>query len=246
MSFSTFSYGATEVTDILSKVMIPDSFLSTPTEEIRTRDYEKELRKRTAFELHCATLAQYHKVQRIPRGLRVSLRPTLFSENTDYCSKFESILNKCSMDIIVLTIEFLQKEIEELGPKIRSIEDQLTNCLPSAEWDKIHKKTQETILDFKKTLQERKRQKFVRDQEDYSRDRVYRWRSFDNFSRRPAGSSGPSRFSASSGSDSDSFFSRPPHFLEQRQSTRGRPGGGRGKAYTPHRVQTRSQVTQNL
>ncbi|KAM4034656.1 LOW QUALITY PROTEIN: uncharacterized protein ACNLHF_021323 [Anomaloglossus baeobatrachus] len=103
----------------------------------------------------------------------------------EYCSKFESIVNKCSMDIIILTIEFLQKEIEDLGHNISSIEQQLQNTIPTAEWERIHSKTKATIAEFSKTLQERKRSKFLRDQEDYAKNRVYRWQFVEDIPRRP-------------------------------------------------------------
>ncbi|KAM4048698.1 uncharacterized protein ACNLHF_008074 [Anomaloglossus baeobatrachus] len=221
MSFTTFSYNTDEVNSILSKVTIPNTFLSVPSEEVRSRDYEKELRRHTALELHCATLAEYHRVQRIPRGLRVSLKPTLFADKPDYCTKFESIINKCSMDIIILTIEFLQKEIEDLGQNISSIEQQLQNTVPSTEWDRIHSKTKENIAEFRRTLQERKRSKFIRDQEDYSKNRVYRWQFTEDNPRRPAFYN---RYSSSSGSDTEQYTSRQSRFLVQRTNQRGKRG----------------------
>ncbi|CAJ0953951.1 unnamed protein product [Ranitomeya imitator] len=125
MSFSTLSYNQEEASTIISQITTPGTFLHTPSEELRTRDFEKDLKRFTALDLHSITLAEYHRVQRIPRGLRVPLRPTLFQDNTEYCGKFESILNKCSMDLIILTIDFLQKEITELKKKISSTEQQL-------------------------------------------------------------------------------------------------------------------------
>ncbi|KAM4024097.1 uncharacterized protein ACNLHF_000039 isoform 1-T17 [Anomaloglossus baeobatrachus] len=241
MSFNTFSYNTDEVSSILSKVSIPNTFLSVPTEEVRSRDYEKELRRHTALELHLATLAEYHRVQRIPRGLRVSLKPTLFSDKPNFCTKFESIINKCSMDLIILTIEFLQAEIEDLGKNITCIEQQLQNTVPSTEWDRIHTKTKDNIAEFRKILQDRKRQKFLRDQEDYSKNRVYRWQYCEDTPRRPAFHN---RYSSSSGSDTDQYSSRQPHFLAQRSGPRGKRGAVRGAvgSTSTYRVQTRSQA----
>ncbi|CAJ0950559.1 unnamed protein product [Ranitomeya imitator] len=61
MSFNTVSYGQAEADEIISQVKIPGEFLHTPVEEIRSRDWERELRKRTSLELHYVTLAEYHK-----------------------------------------------------------------------------------------------------------------------------------------------------------------------------------------
>ncbi|KAM4023787.1 uncharacterized protein ACNLHF_024723 [Anomaloglossus baeobatrachus] len=143
------------------------------------------------------------------------------------------------MDVIILTIEFLQKEISELEPKIKSIEDQFSNTLPSAEWDRLRQKTRESIDTFQKNLQERKRTKFIRDQEDYLKDRVYRWRSQDtNPPYRPS----VHRFSASSGSDSDSYPTSSNRFLGARYTPGEKRGGARGRPGHVPRMQTRSQA----
>ncbi|CAJ0946010.1 unnamed protein product [Ranitomeya imitator] len=172
MSFNTLSYGPAEAEEIISRVTIPGEFLHTPSEEIRSRDLERELRRKTALELHYVTLAEYHKVKRIPRGLRVSLRPTLFQDRPDFCQKFESILNKCSMDIIILTIEHLHKELSTVEAQVTSIQQQLSSTLTPDKFDLILQKTNKTIEEFRSQLQERKRSKFLRDAEDYHREQV--------------------------------------------------------------------------
>ncbi|CAJ0944905.1 unnamed protein product [Ranitomeya imitator] len=163
-------YIEAEAEEIISRVTIPGEFLHTPSEEIRSRDLERELRRKTALELHYVTLAEYHKVKRIPRGLRVSLRPTLFQDKPDFCQKFESILNKCSMDIIILTIEYLHKELSTIEEQISSIQQQLSSTLTTDKFDFILQKTNKTIEEFRSQLQERKRSKFLSDAEDYHRE----------------------------------------------------------------------------
>ncbi|CAJ0957048.1 unnamed protein product [Ranitomeya imitator] len=175
MSSETFAYDTATSTSILSQVSSANDFLKTPTQELRTRDYEKEKRKLISYDLHCITLAEYHKQGKIPRGLRCSLRPTLFSDNQDFCEKYKRILNKCSLDIIILTIKFLQKSIVETQENIKAIETQLTSTLSSAEWTKLKEKTDKVFTDHQKFLQERKRLKFQRDNDDYASNRVYKW-----------------------------------------------------------------------
>ncbi|CAJ0964342.1 unnamed protein product [Ranitomeya imitator] len=149
----------------------------TPSEELRTRDFEKDLKRYTALDLHSITLAEYHRIQRIPRGLRVPLRPTLFQDNSDYCGKFEAILNKCSMDLIVLTIDFLQKEITELNSKISSTEQQLKSTSSPEDFKLLKDKVDKAVSDLRETLQTRKLNKFLRDTEDYRSNQVYKWQS---------------------------------------------------------------------
>ncbi|KAM4012131.1 uncharacterized protein ACNLHF_005282 isoform 1-T1 [Anomaloglossus baeobatrachus] len=239
MSFTTLSFNEEETSSILSKVTTSGTFLTIPAEETRSRDYEKVYRKLTAFELHSITLAEYFKTKRIPRGLRVPLRSTLFSDNPTFCNKFEGILNKCSLDIIILTIDYLQQEITDTTNQIRSIEEQLTNTLPTAEWNNIKTRTQETITEFRKTLQDRKRSKFIRDQEDYLRDRVYKWRFSDSYDKRQTYQSS---YQSSTSSDSDQSHSRGASFLGPRRPPKEKRGGGRGNPGTSHKITTRSQA----
>ncbi|CAJ0933921.1 unnamed protein product [Ranitomeya imitator] len=175
MSIDTFAYDLATTTNILSQVTGSNEFLRTPPQELRTRDYEKERRKLISYDLQCTTLAEYHRHSKIPRGLRSNLRPTLFSDNPEYCEKYKRILNKCSLDIILLTIEYLQKTIVETKHSIQAIEAQLSTALSSTEWTSLKTKTEKSLTEHQKSLQERKRQKFQRDTEDYSMNKVYKW-----------------------------------------------------------------------
>ncbi|XP_069610580.1 vomeronasal type-2 receptor 26-like [Ranitomeya imitator] len=138
MSFNMLSYGQAEADEIISQVKIPGEFLHTPVEEIRSRDWERELRKKTSLELHYVTLST-------------------------------GILNKCSMDIMLLTIEYLQKEISEMDKQIEAIQLQLNNTLSSDKFESLKQKIDKTIDEFRNVLQDRKRSKFLRDTEDYHR-----------------------------------------------------------------------------
>ncbi|CAJ0963058.1 unnamed protein product [Ranitomeya imitator] len=175
MSTETFAFDEPAATRILAKVTSSGDFLKIPAQELRTKDYERERRRLASFDLHSITLAEYHRLSRIPRGLRCHLRPTLFSDKPDYCDKFQNILNKCPLDIILLTVDFLQTAISESEGKIASIEEQLSTLLPAADWSSLKAKTDKVIEEHRKFLQERKRSKFQRDSEDYSQNRVYRW-----------------------------------------------------------------------
>ncbi|CAJ0966902.1 unnamed protein product [Ranitomeya imitator] len=183
MSTNTFSYNSEETTSILSHCKYPCDFLKTAPRETRGRDLEREVRHHINIELHCATLSEYLRVQRIPRGLRVPLRPTLFQDSPEYCTKFEQILNKCSLDLITLTIEHLQKEIEASSERVKAIEIQLSSTGTPEELNQLKSEIKTKTEQHRRDIENRKLLKFVRDTEDYEAKRVYRWQ--DNYPSSP-------------------------------------------------------------
>ncbi|CAJ0963374.1 unnamed protein product [Ranitomeya imitator] len=177
MSAVSFSYSETEVANIVSQVTASSDFLQVSGSEFKSRDLERETRHLVSLELHSITIAEYIKTQRIPRGLRVSLRPTLFQDNSDFCSRFEQILNQCSVDLMTLTLDQLNKEIKNSQDKVSSIETQLKDSLSKEEFDSVKTRTKENVDNFRKETEKRKRQKFIRDTQDYLQKRVYRWQN---------------------------------------------------------------------
>lgn len=91
------------------------------------------------MELHEVTLAEYYNLQMIPRGLRVCLIPTLFTQNDDFKTKFAQIINKCSFDLITLMVQFLQQERSSLLQQMSDLETQLTELMKQEELTKINK-----------------------------------------------------------------------------------------------------------
>ncbi|CAJ0966395.1 unnamed protein product [Ranitomeya imitator] len=183
MSTDTYVYDEATGTTILSRIKTKTDFLHLPSKDVKSRDWEKEKKKLIGYDLHCATLGEYHRQGKIPRGLRCNLRPTLFSDNEKYCTTFQKILNKCSFDIILLTIEYLQEAIKSTEEKIESIETQLTTTLSTTEFINLiivlfatlKSKVDSILTTHQRTLEERKRTKFQRDTEDYLTNNVYKW-----------------------------------------------------------------------
>ncbi|XP_072009039.1 uncharacterized protein [Engystomops pustulosus] len=245
MSGETFSYDPETTANILAKVSVPSDFLRVANSEYKTRDYERVSRNLLNYQLHCATLTEYLKVQRIPRGLRVALRPTIFKDNKDFCNTFQQILNKCSFDLITLTVEYLQKEITKTEENISMIENQLTSTLTTEEIKTLKGKTTQQLERFRKESEKKKRDKFIRDTQDYLLERVYRWQ--DAYpTRAPYRGYRDTAESSSSGSD---FYGPPSargRFLGQRDHRRGRQRRGGedniGATQGPT-MTTRSQVT---
>ncbi|XP_044142234.1 uncharacterized protein LOC122933714 [Bufo gargarizans] len=246
MSSNTFSYDIETTNSIISQVQFGNDFLQIPAQEWKTRDYTRDLRRLTSLILHCSTLTEYHKNNRIPRGLRSHLRPTLFKDDADFCDRFENIINKCSFDLMLLTIDKARHTIEDLQKQITATEEQLSSILPTEEWTTLKEKTSKQTSEYQKYTEGTKRAKFIRDAEDYRLNRVYRWRDlnpqagWDN--RNHDFSSGQS----SSGSESGRINTqRRRHFLGRGQNRYRQGRGDRGEVRggdPDNRILTRSQI----
>nr|XP_033771532.1 vomeronasal type-2 receptor 26-like [Geotrypetes seraphini] len=62
-------------------------------------------------ELHAATLAEYCRAKRIPRGLRMRTEPRLFLDNGNFLEKWNAILNKCFHDLMLLIVDTTKHEL---------------------------------------------------------------------------------------------------------------------------------------
>ncbi|CAJ0941272.1 unnamed protein product, partial [Ranitomeya imitator] len=214
--------------------------VTSSTQELKNRDMERESKKAINLELHTVTIAEYLRVQRIPRGLRVPLQPTFFQDDKEYCFKFEHILSKCSFDLMSLTLAYLQKNLDTVNTQISAIKNQLSSTLPQEDFQEIKSKNQETLRIHRQELEKKKRSKFLRDTEDYLQNRVYQWWDKQRFSRRRTSQN--SSGSTDSRAGTISVSASAPFLGNNRGRGKGRRGGGAnatGDSRT--QVTTRSQ-----
>ncbi|XP_044139139.1 uncharacterized protein LOC122929581 [Bufo gargarizans] len=237
MADNTLSFADNEISTVLAQVTSSSDFLQTPAVELQERDLERETKKLQNFELHSVTLAEYLKTKMIPRGLRIRTRPTFFKDNPEYCTKFEQILNKCSIDIMTLTLMYIHSAMTELKIKIRAIESQLLDLLSKDEYNSLQEKVATILLERRKEIEFNKKKKFLRDTEDYKSNRIYHWPDSTGFSPRRSGraSSMDSQRSASSQDSRHSDEQRRP------KNTRRPPRTGTSQQQTSS-ITTRSQL----
>lgn len=119
---TTLTYTDEEADLILANIRGNVKLLNTRKPENTLRQIEYLLKKEINLNLHAVTLGEYYRVTRIPRGLRILLRPTLCSESKEFVVKWQNILNKCSLDLILLTIVELQKNLDTVAKEIKEIE----------------------------------------------------------------------------------------------------------------------------
>lgn len=174
MDSPSFIYSSEQITHILSGEDGEGAFLNTPTSDLIKRKWETEKKQLINTELHLSTLREYYKNERIPRGLRTHLRPILFPNNPDFHTKFATIANRFSMDIMLLNMEFLQKEVQNIQKKILAYEIQLKNLMGGQDYVKMMEHTVEDLGKYKSNIETTKRQKWFRDQDDYIKGDIYK------------------------------------------------------------------------
>lgn len=133
----------------------------------------KLLEKDIKLKWHIVSLSDYWREGLIPRGLRISKFPSTYTEDATFKSKWESILNKCSSDLMLLLIQEGKKERERIQSLITNIESSgATTSEHQVPWqDSIRAE----VLKLETTIKDLKVRKFKRDTEDYQRGQVYRW-----------------------------------------------------------------------
>lgn len=100
--------------------------------------------------LHASSLNDYIKNNMIPRGLRFQKGPAMFQDNDTFFSKWKAILNKCSMDLILLFMEQCMSIVESNTVEIEEIKSKLQNDVDTDLVNVKMKKIQDEIDLFEK------------------------------------------------------------------------------------------------
>lgn len=172
---SVFSYTRQDEERILQSLVSDCSFLSNPSINELKKIYEASNKRIASMELHLATLAEYYRAHRIPRGIRSQLKPNLFPMDSTFAQKFSQISNKYALDIILLNLEYLQHELVGARQRHMTTETELRNKLTTHDFDSYMTNCGTYISKFKNDQEATKRRKWLRDEEDYRRGNIYNW-----------------------------------------------------------------------
>lgn len=227
------------------QILFPALTMEMPVDSLEAQcsRLERLRKKEIRALLHGSTLSQYWRNKRIPRGLRIGKVPTLGREDPELCRKWCDILNKCSLDLMLLVIEHQNKKLATVKKDIADLETELKTKFSSAQLKELLQKCDEQISAYKMEIQQTKIEKYRRDTLDYRNDMVYPWlREKRGFGGRPWQGQRQRDSSASSGdwsTDTDTSASGrflrsagiPPGPPLETHRARGnaRRGGGRGK-----------------
>ena len=176
-----------------ANIIVSDSLMhSANTNGPSNTNFERELRKLLTKDMklkwEIVSLSDYWREKRIPRGLRLHHAPSYGFENADFKSKWESILNKCSMDLILLLIEDAKRQREALTVRLTELETSLP--LTAEQQIPFQDKIKEEIYKLETTVKEMKVAKLQRVAYDYEHGHEYRW---DRSRRTPRHTQHPQR-----------------------------------------------------
>ena len=128
MANKSFSYTKDEGKNII----VEDTLLDLDQEPAQMADsrklfldLQKLSEKKLKLHLHTVTMSDYWRKDMIPRGLRLNKFPAFGYDNDEFKDKWEAILNKCSLDLILLLIEEARKQEEALQTQIEELKAQL-------------------------------------------------------------------------------------------------------------------------
>ncbi|OCT79069.1 hypothetical protein XELAEV_18030165mg [Xenopus laevis] len=179
----THSFSDNQINLILFKSSPLEAFGPDSPQDL-TRDLERLKKKEQELHLHGVTLSEYYKQRLIPRGFRISNTPTTGRDNKEFCQKCCAILNKASLDLMVLVIEHTSHTLSKIRTDILKIELEFDRVSTQEERDNFCTQLNEKLDSFKTDLLLFKKKKLLKVVQDYKTDNVYRWLKGDNYNRR--------------------------------------------------------------
>lgn len=232
----TFCYTQTEIDAIISQYNDPENPFDKD-DTLLKRHFESLRKKAVQYTLHSTTLVEYLKTKRIPRGLRLNIRPSFCRDDKEFCNRWYQILNKCSLDLMTLTVKGIQGQLEGLNKTILETQRKLETQIPITDFQKYLETVTASVDQYRRDTLTIKLKKYRRDLIDYEEGRVYSWREHIRFRRnddtRPSSRAGTDG-NTSSDSDRQPFLGHPSRGPPPR-----RRGGARNETEPPY---TRSQA----
>lgn len=164
-----------------SRIIFKDSLFSVATREpagVSSRTLERLQERETRLYLHAVTLSDYMRAKRIPRGLRINKGPIISRDKDTFCDRWSEILNKCSFDLMALTIQEASTNLAMVREEITTVKQQLES--EHTDPDKYKQLLEECEYhknELVKEITASKKKKFERDAADYDSGRIYQWRN---------------------------------------------------------------------
>lgn len=254
-----FSYSKEEGESII----VPDTlFNESPMRSHDAKklfmDLKKASEKDLKLQLHMTTLSDYWRERMIPRGLRIKKFPSFGADDKEFRNKWEAILNKCSLDLMLLLIEEAKKQQIQTQKDITALKEEISVQFQDQQIP-FEEEINDGLAKLKRELKQAKLAKFQRDQSDYKEDKVYKWKTTADQSyykaktqrKRTVSFQLPSSEDENSGVEdqpSNLFLESKPKREDRtrrRQNTKPEEAEGNPRNTSHRRWQTRSQSRMN-
>ncbi|XP_056407263.1 uncharacterized protein LOC130298356 [Hyla sarda] len=123
-----------------------------------------------------ASLENYLHKHLIPRGLRVQIFPSFGLDQEVYVKKWEEACNTCSRTLMMIIMEHNTQVLMELGIQIEKTETDIAAILPNNDYPSFKQDLEESQTIWEKQIKATKSKKFLRDSNDFSNNKVYKWK----------------------------------------------------------------------
>lgn len=168
---TTFEFTEEDARRILVEEDDMETYLSTEDDKWKL---EKLYHDETRLRMHGSTLSEYFKNKKIPRGLRIHKAPTIGKYDEHFVKRWGEILNKCSLDLMLLIIEHTTTEAQRIKTELNTLENNLKEKMGPT-FPKIEKDIKDSLREYKEHLHAVKIKKYKRDTDDYARNEIYKW-----------------------------------------------------------------------
>ncbi|OCT94627.1 hypothetical protein XELAEV_18012310mg [Xenopus laevis] len=132
-------------------------------------------KKELQLHSHCVSLSEYYKQRLIPRGFRIFKTPTTGRDDKEFCQKWCAILNKASLDLMVLVIEHTSNNLSKTRMEILKTELEFDKVSNQEERDTFNAQLSQKLDEWRNDLLAFKKKMLLKVMQDYKTDNIYRW-----------------------------------------------------------------------
>lgn len=158
----------------------------------------KALEKKCALHWHIQSLDRYIQENINPIGLRIQIFPILDRISDNLKKNWESKLNDCSRNLMMLLQDEYRLQLNNLDTEIDALYIRLTPLKTHEDYSTLEEKLREHLKNSSKAILQKKDKKFWRDKNAFGENRAYRWHQKKDFRNRTS-----KKFSKNKGEKND-------------------------------------------
>lgn len=121
-----------------------------------------------------ASLGEFLKENRVPRGLRIKKFPSFEVQDLDFRAQWTNILGEASKGLMRLLVKFKETRLESLRMEIVSTQQDLDKLRHLPDFESREEWLINTLDTLEDEITQTKRSKFLRDKSEYGEGTMYR------------------------------------------------------------------------